>query len=166
MTHDNSRRLADLESVFDLGDQKAGHVQLWSPSVMAWPVIRRIELKLPGHSFRYAVDGAGLIQLHLNGQSDGVIYPTHCGHWNKAGARERSKHSADDCDWEALAKLSGLIQRHIRRRLAAAKLYARLVLHQAFSAFQQRRALSFGPTVHHANSPDIHRVATRPPASM
>jgi hypothetical protein len=152
--------LADLEAVFNLGDHKAGHLQLWSPSVIAWPVIRRIELKVPGRSFRYAVEGAGLIQLLLGGQCGGVIYHTHYGHWNEAGARQRSRHSADDCDWEALAKLSGLIQRHIRRRLAAAKLYARPVIHQAFSAVQQGHALSFGPAVHRADSPDIHRVPT------
>jgi hypothetical protein len=103
--------LASLEAVFNLGDHKAGHLQLWSPSVMARPVIRRIELKVPGHSFRYAVEGVGLIQLYLDGQREGVIYHSHYGHWNEAGARQRSMHSADDCDWEALAKLSGLVQR-------------------------------------------------------
>ena len=59
-------------------------------------------------------EGAGLIQLYLNGQREGVIYHTHYGHWSEAGARRRIIHSADDCDRETLAKLSGLIQRHIR----------------------------------------------------
>ena len=154
------KSLAELELVFDLDGRKAGHLQLWSPSVMALPVIRRIELTVPGHSFRYAVEGAGLIQLHLDGRHDGVIYHTHYGHWNEAGARQRSMHSADDCNWQALTKLSGLIQRHIRRRLAAAKLYARPVLHEAFTSVQQGDALSFGSTFHHANSPEIHRIKT------
>jgi hypothetical protein len=34
------------------------------------------------------------------------------------------------------------------------------VLHQALSAVQQGHALSFGPAVHRADSPDIHRVKT------
>ncbi len=46
--------LAELEAVFSLGAYRAGYFQLWSPSVMVRPVIRRIELKVPGHSFRYA----------------------------------------------------------------------------------------------------------------
>jgi hypothetical protein len=152
--------LVELEDAFNLDGDKPGYLQLWSPAVMARPVIRRIELKVPGHSFRYAVEGAGLIQLYLDGQRDSVIHHTHYGHWNEAGARQRSVHSADDCNWQALAKLSGLIQRHIRRRLTAAKLYARPVLHQAFSAVQRGHALSFGREVHHAGSPDIHLVST------
>ena len=152
--------LTELETVFDLGGHKAGHLQLWSRSVMARPVIRRIDLKVPGHSFRYAVEGAGLIQLYLDGQRDGIIYHTHYGHWNEPGARQRSMHSADHCDWKALAKLSGLIQRHIRRRLAVAKLFARPVLHQAFTAVERGHALSFGPAVHHVDLPDINRIGT------
>ena len=150
--------LAELETVFSLGAYRAGYLQLWSPSVMAHPVIKRIELKVSGHSFRYEVRGAGLIQLYLDGGLDGIIYHTHYGHWSEAGARRRSIYPADDCNWPALSKLSGRIQRHIRSKLAATKLYARPVLHQAFSAVQQGQGLWFGPAIHHADSPDIHRV--------
>jgi len=152
--------IAELEAVFNLDGHSASHLQLWSPTVMARPVIRCIQIKVPGHSFRYAVEGAGLIQLYLDGQRDGVIYHTHYGHWNEAGARQRSMHSADECDWQALAKLSGRIQRYIRGRLAVAKLYSRPVLGQAFSAVQQGHGLKFGAALHHADSPDIHRAAT------
>jgi hypothetical protein len=154
------KALPELETVFTLGAYRSGHLQIWSPSVMARPVIRRIELKVPGHSFRYEVEGAGLMQLYLDGQRDGIIYHTHFGHWNEAGARQRSVHPADDCDWGALATLSGRIQRNIRGRLCAAKLYARPILHEAFSAVQNGLGLLFGPTVHHADSKDIQRVAT------
>ncbi|HEX6045135.1 MAG TPA: hypothetical protein VFZ22_11650 [Pyrinomonadaceae bacterium] len=151
------RSLAEVEGAFSLGTHGAGHLQLWSPSVMERPVIRRIELKVPGHSFRYAVEGAGLMQLYLDGVKDGVIYHTHFGHWNEAGARQRSMHSADDCNWRALANLSGAIQRHIRRKLASAKLYARPILEQALSAVEDGHGLWVGPAVHHANSPDIQK---------
>src|SRR5881394_1447108 len=59
--------LGALESAFTLGDYRAARLQFWSPSVMPRPVIRRIELKVPGHSFRYAVEGAGVVQLYLDG---------------------------------------------------------------------------------------------------
>lgn len=159
--HDARRfaSLAELEAVFSLGAYRAAYLQLWSPSVMARPIIERIELKVSRHSFRYAVRGAGLIQLYLDGGRDGVIYHTHYGHWDEAGARQRSIYPADDCDWRALAKLSGRIQRHIRNKLATAKLYARPVLHQAFNAVQQGHGLWFGPAIHHADSADIHKVA-------
>lgn len=144
--------LAELEAVFNLDGIEANHLQLWSPTVMARPVIRRIELRIPGHSFRYAVEGAGLMQLYLDGQRDGIIYHTHYGHWNEASARQRSMHSADDCDWRALSKLSGRIQRHIRSRLSAAKLYARPILHQAFNTLQRGHGLRFGPALHRSGS--------------
>ena len=150
------RTLPELEASFSLGNYRAAYLQLWSPAVMARPVFRRIELtSAPGHSFRYAVEGAGLIQLYLDGVRDGVLHHTHYGHWNEAGARQRSIHSADDCDWGALKKLSGRVQRHIRGKLSVAKLHARPVLHNAFTALQQGVGLWFGPEVHHANSSAI-----------
>jgi hypothetical protein len=66
---------------------------------------------------------------------------------------------AGDSDWRALAKLSGRIQRHIRGRLAAAKLHARPVLHQALAMVQQGNGLWFGSAVHRADSANIQRIA-------
>jgi hypothetical protein len=153
------KSLAELETEFTLGSHRAGNLQLWSPSIMVRPIIRRVELQVPGHSFRYAVEGAGLMQLYLDGKRDGVIYHTHFGHWSEAGARQRSMHPADDCDWAALAKLSGRIQREIRGKLCAARLYARPILHHAFKAVQEGQGLWFGPAVHHADSNDIQKAA-------
>jgi hypothetical protein len=148
----------DLEAAFTLGQHRASHFQLWSPSVMAAPTFRRIELKVPGHSFRYSVEGAGLIQLYLDGQKDGVIYHSHYGHWSEAGARERSILPADACDWKALAKLSGRIQRHIRGRLAVAKLFGRPILPQALRAVQKGHGLIYSGITHHADSNVIEKV--------
>jgi hypothetical protein len=149
------RSLAELEAVFTLGVYQAAYLQLWSPSVMVEPVIRRIELAASTrHTFRYAVGGSGLIQLYLDGMKEGVIHHTHYGHWNEAGARRQSIHFANDCDWRALSKLSGRIQRHIRG-LAVARLRSRPVLRHALAAVQDGAALEFGGQTHHANSPDI-----------
>ena len=63
------------------------------------------------------------------------------------------------CDWPALAKLSGRIQRHIRRHLATAKLWGRPILHQAFTVVQQGHGLFYSGTVHRADSKDIQNVA-------
>ncbi len=150
------RSLSELETVFQLGNFRAAYLQLWSPSVMAQPVLRRVALTgVPAHTFRYAVEGAGLIQLYLDGVKDGIIHHSHYGHWNEAGARERSLHPAEDCDWPALGKLSGRIQRHIRR-IAAAKLRARPVLQHCLASVQRGGAgLRFGQELHHADSKDI-----------
>lgn len=147
------RSLADLESAFQLGAYRAGELQLWSPSVMARPVFRRITLAgVPGHAFRFAVEGAGLMQLYLSGIQEGVLFHSHFGHWNEAGARQRSMHPAGDCDWQALRKLSARIQRHIRNRLSSARLGSRPVLRECFAAVQQGAGLWLGPDVHHAGS--------------
>lgn len=149
------RSVAELETVVQLGSYRAGNLQLWSPSVMAQPVIRRITLTgVPGHTFRFAVEGAGLMQLYLDGIRDGVIYHSHFGHWNEAGARQRSIHPPDDCDWSSLKKLSGRIQRHICGR-GVAKLHSRPLLQQCFAAVQQGNGLEFGAEIHHAESKDI-----------
>jgi hypothetical protein len=150
--------VAELAGAYDLGAYRAGYLQLWSPSIMARPVFRRVEIKSPENAFRYEVGGAGLMQLYLDGIREGVIYHTHFGHWNEAGAKQRSIYPAGDCDWHALAKLSGRIRRHIRGRLAAAKLHARPVLHQALTMVQQGNGLWFGPAIHRADSANIERI--------
>jgi hypothetical protein len=151
--------LVALEAAFELGQHRLAHFQLWSPSIMASPIIRRIELKVQGHSFRYSVEGAGLIQLYLDGQKDGVIYHTHYGHWNEAGARERSTLTSDACNWKALAKLSGRIQRHIRNRLSVGKLFGRPILPQALGAVEQGGGLFYSGITHYADSKVIEKVA-------
>lgn len=148
------RSLAELEAVFSLGTRGAAFLQLWSPSVMEQPGIRHRKLAaVSGHIFESVVEGAGCIQLYLCGLRDGIIYHTHYGHWNEEGARARSIHLANDCDWRALSKLSSRIQRYIRSRLSTATLYKRPVLHHALAAVQRQSAgLWFGPETHLANS--------------
>lgn len=159
--------LSELEAACKLGTSRFD-LQLWSPSVMVEPVIKRISLTgVPGHSFRYAVHGAGLIQLYFEGIRKGVIYHTHYGHWNEAGARERSIFPPDDCDWRALSKLSGRVQRYIRGRLAPAtfhcpRICSRPILRHAFAAVQEGAGLWFGPEVHRTGSPFIQAKHAAP----
>jgi hypothetical protein len=149
------RNSAELEDAFTFGYFQACYLQLWSPSVIAAPSIRRINLTgVPGKSFRYAVDGIGLMQLYLSGNKDGVIYHSHFGHFNEAGARQRDLQGTDACNWSALVKTSGRIQRFIRSQVSA-KLYARGILSQAFSAVQKGSVLRFAAQDHRANSPQI-----------
>jgi len=150
-----------VEAVHHLGMHPAVHLQLWSPTVMKRPIIRRIELKGSGHTFRYAVEGAGLMQLYPDGAKDGVIYHTHFGCWSEAGARQRSIHPADDCDWRALSKVSGQIQRQVRK-MATAKLHARPVLRHAFDAVLNGSRLSLGPATFGADSGEVPTLIAEP----
>ena len=150
------RSVAEIEKFYNLGVQNSARFQLWSPSVMEAPVCRRIELTgVANASFRYAVEGAGLIQLFFNGIESDLIYHSHYGHWSEAGARSRSKHPADDVDWKSLSRISGKIQRFIRNRLSVAKLFARPILPDAFETIEKNFSLSFSPEKYGIGSPDI-----------
>lgn len=153
--------LAEIESVYSLGSYRAGSLLLWSPSVCAQPIIRRVDLQYRVPTFRYDVEGVGLMQFYLDGRKDGIIYHTHFGHWNEAGARQRCIYPADDCDWKALAKLSRKIQYHIRRKLVVANFYTRPVLRQALEAVNRGDSLWWdGSAAHHADSPHLQRVSS------
>jgi hypothetical protein len=130
-----------------LGTHPAVYLQLWSQAAMKSPIIRRIDLKVHGHSFRYSVEGAGLMQLYLDGVKDGIIHHTHFGCWSEAGAKQRSIHPTADCDWRALAKVSGQIQRHVRQKLAVAKLHGRPVLRHAFDSVSHGSRFLFHQSV-------------------
>lgn len=150
----------ELASAFSLGEDKNGHgnavlLQLWSPKVMPEADFERITLTLPGHAFRYRVSGLGLIQLYLGGQHQDIITDSHYGHWSEAGARQRGAGDPDTVDWPALSQLSGRIQRHLRNRLAAAKVRGRPILRAAFTAVQDGLALRYSSLRFYADSPEI-----------
>ncbi|KUG08179.1 hypothetical protein [Solirubrum puertoriconensis] len=74
------------------GSQYAACFKLWSPRFGATPNFRRIELNpqsCQGHTFRYATEGWGLIQLYFGGQQNGVLAQSQLGHFNEKGALAR-----------------------------------------------------------------------------
>jgi hypothetical protein len=155
----------ELTQAFDIGCHERGdgypvHLQLWSPSVTKDVKIFRHPLNptTPGpHTFRHTICGIGLIQLQFGGLylEKNTVMDSHYGHWNEAGARQRSGASADAVDWNALARLSGRIQRHLRIRMAVAKVEGRPILPAAFTALQGGRRLWRGNYSYTAQSPEI-----------
>ena len=150
------KSLQEIESAFEIGTTPKGQIcfQLWSASVTKEPEPRKINLKMKGRSFRYAVEGAGLIQLYLGGVKDNVIGETHYGHWNQAGAEAKCVLPTIDCDWEALKKISGKIQRYIRG-VAVGKVSGRVILPEAFSEVQNGKQIRFANLVFGAQSNEI-----------
>lgn len=154
------RSFDELSSAFRLGSDPHGKgqavlLQLWFPSAMYDVELERIPLKVAGHSFRYRVSGVGLVQLYLGGESGGVVTESHYGHWSEAGARQRATGNIDIVDWSALSRISGRIQRHIRSKLAVAKVRGRPILPAAFAALQGGMGLRYSSLQFHADSPDI-----------
>jgi hypothetical protein len=154
------RSFEELSAAFTLGEDKHGQgmvvsLQLWSPTVMQKLEFERITLNVPGHSFRYCITGAGLIQLSFGGEYKGVITDSHYGHWNEAGARQRCTYDADAVDWSSLARVSGCIQRRIRNKLAVAKVRSRPILPTAFVALQRGLGLRSATLRFDADSTEI-----------
>lgn len=149
------RSVAEIDDAFSLGAPRAGRLQLWSATVSKPPIVERVAIARPAPTSRYSVEGAGLIQLYLDGEHDGFIHHTHYGHWNEAGARARSVHPAGDCDWPALRRLSRRIQSHIKGTLAVATLHGRPVLADAGRAVHEGRTLWYNGVGHGGDSPDL-----------
>ena len=153
------RSTDELTRAFDVGADPHGHgtavlLQMWSPSVMQRISIERIELEVPGHTFRHRVAGVGLLQLYFGGHYHDVITASHFGHWNEAGARRRAAGDPDTVDWPALTRLSGRIQRHIGT-LAVGKFRACPILPAAFTALESGLMLRYHSEDVPGDTPEI-----------
>jgi hypothetical protein len=127
----------DIAGAFPLGTDPHGNgsmalLQLWSPSVMRDLHIVRVALRperCKGHTFRYRIDGGGLMSLYLGGVCGDVVTRSHFGHQSE---RRAIVWGVDNgVNWQGLKTLSGRIQQRIRRRLAVAKARSCPVLPQA-----------------------------------
>jgi hypothetical protein len=141
------RSTDELAAAFALGADPHGNgvailLQLWSPSVMRDLDIQRIKLDpahCDGHTFRYRIDGAGLMQLYLGGVCQQVVTRSHYGHQSQT--RAQAWDMDEGVNWEALKTLSQRIQYHIRKRLAAGKAKSCPVLPQALQLARAGYAL-------------------------
>jgi hypothetical protein len=141
------RSTDELATTFALGSDPHGNghailLQLWSPAVMRDLTIRRFALDpahCNGHTFRYNIEGGGLIQLYLGGVCGQVVTKSHYGHQSQVRAEAWAVD--DGVNWEALKTLSNRIQYHVRKRLAAGKAASMPVLPQALELARSGFAL-------------------------
>jgi len=115
--------------------------ELWSPSVSSKVVIKRIELdskKCDGATYRFRIEGWGLMQFHFGRIRNGEIESSNFGHNSEKRARNwevtlfDELGSVEEWNWTLLKKISGKIQYHIRKRLAVSKVSSRPILNTAF----------------------------------
>jgi hypothetical protein len=141
------RSTEELAAIFPLGrdPHENGHavlLQLWSPSVMRDLTTTRIALNpsaCEGHTYRYRIDGGGLMQLYLGGVCERVVTKSHFGH--QSHVRAQKWDMDEGVNFESLKKLSNRIQYHVRKRLAAGKAPAMPVLPQALELARSGYAL-------------------------
>ena len=152
-------KLREFENLSDLRESdflEANHgryfVRLLSRSVGVDPIIREFTLTKTGQ-FRQEVNSPGMFQIvegHLiDTENDALSWSTF-GHWNEAGAKQRSNYPDDlleAVDWKTMRRISGQIQRHIKNKLAVAKIRTRPVLPAAFEGLSDSLTLWAGPGV-------------------
>ncbi|MBV4357597.1 hypothetical protein [Pinibacter aurantiacus] len=122
----------DISSKFDLtnGAKFSVTFQLWSPRHNGKPTFRRISLDpkhCNGHTFRYATDGWGLIQLYFGGLKNNQLNLSHIGHFSEKGALkwqdEKSLNEPVSAwDWKEIAATSRKLKNHIHNKLAIKKI--------------------------------------------
>jgi hypothetical protein len=134
------RNVDEITSKFDLknGGGFAITFQLWSPRFKAAPAFNKVELNpkyCKGHTFRYATEGWGLIQLYFGGLSQAgysgltqtTLHKSHIGHFSKKGARgwediNVTNGKASQWDWKEIEKSSRQLKYYIDKKLAVKRI--------------------------------------------
>lgn len=138
------RRFADRDALAALpelgldpnGDGFALQLALWTPAVMRFPRVRRIDLEpgaVPGRTFRFTIESAGLIVLQCGGRHDGILTTSKLGWFTEAGARKRAADAQGGAviDWKEHRRLTSRLRYHLTERVAAARVPSRVVLAEA-----------------------------------
>ncbi len=140
------------------GNGVAQMLSLWSPSVMPKPTVERIQLKLKGATFRYVVEGCGLLSLNLGGVYEGIVTPSALGYWSKNAGFKKclAKPGPDEVNWIAHQALVGKFRYHTQRRLSVASARGAAVLAGVLDLVQKGFVLKEGK-----NSPWEYEVEVK-----
>jgi len=125
---------------------------LVSRSINCDPIVEEFTLTKTGQK-RQRINGPGMFQINegqrLDTQENALNW-SKFAHWNEAGAKQRSNFSDDQLegvDWKGMRRISGQIQRHIKNKLAVAKIGTRPILPGAFTGLDDSLTLWAGPGV-------------------
>ncbi|HJW50316.1 MAG TPA: hypothetical protein VJ726_12955 [Candidatus Limnocylindria bacterium] len=140
------------------GDGFALQFALWTPAVMKFPRVRRIDLKpgaVDGHTFRFTIESAGLIVLQCGGRHDGILTTSKLGWFTEAGARKRAADALqpDAVDWTEHRRLTSRLRYHLTERVAVARVPSRVILAEALQLHRAGVVLK-----DHARGPETFTV--------
>jgi hypothetical protein len=145
--------IAEFKSIKDLsarytigvcrGSAPSALLQLVPPSGSNRFTIQRISLSpdvCHGHTFRYSVEGWGLVQLYIGGIGPHGLVNSHSNHNTEARARKwaetyRDLGPVELWNWRETTAVSSALNRFIRAKLTIYKLGSRPVLRDAAAAF-------------------------------
>ena len=131
----------EVATKFDLdnGNKFAATFQLWAPRHKGELVFRKVNLDpeyCNGHTFRYATEGWGLIQLYFGGLKNNELNQSHIGHFNEKGALKWEEVNTinglvSPWDWKEVQATSRKLKYQIHNKLATRKSGSRGVLEGA-----------------------------------
>lgn len=125
------KNITEISSKFDFEIDEFGTMfQLWSPRHKGRPIFRKVDLdpkRCKGHTFRYATEGWGLIQLYFGGIKNNELRHSHIGHLSEKGALNREKFYppnglANSWDWKEIQSTSRKLKYEIHNRLSVRKI--------------------------------------------
>ena len=138
----------ELLKTFDLGVDGHGNASspficLWSPSIIPEPTFRKINLKVKGHTFRYVIEGCGLLFILFGGIHGEIITKSKITFFSEKGARKKCGviPGPDDVNWEAKKKIVGKLKYHIQKRLRGAPVKGGAILKNALEHVENGFAL-------------------------
>lgn len=134
----------DLRSIAHERNHDSFLLRAWSPTVTNSPIFRTFKLRSDIGGHRTVLEGSGLMQFNQGHIENGHLHFSSFSHWNEAGALQRSALPTEDIDWPAMRLISGRIHRHVRNRLAVAKLYSASVLPGAYEALGPSLSIWYG----------------------
>ncbi len=124
------------------------------------PKVRTFKLKKTGQK-RSEINAPAMFQIVQGGpakpRSQAIVTSTF-SHWNEAGARQRSLYPnwlLARTDWKYMRRVSGRIHRHIKNKLAVAKVGFQPVLPGAFEQLGDTLYLADGPNKLSKDSPEL-----------
>jgi hypothetical protein len=155
------RRVTSVNELRAMADERlAGGLLLrgWFPDVQDTVNFRRFKLNPEVGSHRTSLEGASVMQFAQGRIDRGRLKCSTFSHWNEAGALHRGIPDANGVNWAIMRRYSGRIHRHVRNKLAVAKLQSAAVLPHAYAAVASGLSLWYGQEVKH-ESPLLKRGA-------
>lgn len=113
----------EISTKFDMvnGDKFGLTFKLWSPRFKGGITFRKVDLNpkyCNGHTFRYATEGWGLINLYFGGQQNGILSNSNIGHFSQKGASKWEEINVanagvDLWDWKEIEQTSRKLKNYI-----------------------------------------------------
>ena len=124
------------------------------------PIVKEFTLDKTGEK-RQSIDAPAMFQVVQGGPAiteSNAIRSSTFSHWNEAGAKQRSVYTDDllnRTNWKHMRLVSGQTHRHIKNKLAVARLHSQPVLPGIFHALGDTLHLDGYPESVGKDSPEL-----------